>query len=215
MAASGVIIQPTDADATSGSPKAAGGGTAPKRPWQSILHECFAVVLSAVIVAVASYMLIATFAAAGKVNVEGSPNALAYEHQKDVMLYALSLLGTVTGYYLGRAPAERRADNAREGEITSQRVALKAQREAAEATSTAKVASAEKDITVRRAETLRTQAQHAVRDAKAAVAAVGKGHIPRAILGADHQDTRTPAVPDVATALSALERAEAILEVDT
>ena len=36
----------------------------------------------------------------------------AYERQKDLLMIVMGLLGTVTGYYLGRVPAELRAGRA-------------------------------------------------------------------------------------------------------
>lgn len=44
----------------------------------------------------------------------------AFGRQKDLLLYALALLGTVTGYYLGRVPAELRAQQAQQTANTSQ-----------------------------------------------------------------------------------------------
>lgn len=44
----------------------------------------------------------------------------AYGRQKDLLLYALALLGTVTGYYLGRVPAEQRAQQAQHAADTAQ-----------------------------------------------------------------------------------------------
>jgi hypothetical protein len=37
-----------------------------------------------------------------------------FSRQKDILLLGLTLLGTVTGYYLGRVPAEKHADAARD-----------------------------------------------------------------------------------------------------
>lgn len=51
----------------------------------------------------------------------------AYERQKDLLMIATGLLGTVTGYYLGRAPAELRA-------ATAQTAADRAQAEVANTT---------------------------------------------------------------------------------
>lgn len=45
----------------------------------------------------------------------------AFGRQKDLLLYALALLGTVTGYYLGRVPAELRAQQAQQAANTSQK----------------------------------------------------------------------------------------------
>ncbi len=44
----------------------------------------------------------------------------AFGRQKDLLLYALALMGTVTGYYLGRVPAELRAQQAQQTAHTSQ-----------------------------------------------------------------------------------------------
>jgi hypothetical protein len=48
--------------------------------------------------------------------VDGKPDSTyvdAFQRQKDILLIAMGLLGTVTGYYFGRVPAERGADAAR------------------------------------------------------------------------------------------------------
>ena len=44
----------------------------------------------------------------------------AYGRQKDLLLHVLSLLGTVTGYYLGRVPAEQRAQQAQQSANVAQ-----------------------------------------------------------------------------------------------
>jgi hypothetical protein len=68
-----------------------------------------AVVISMTILGLAAWTIGQTFLAARGDSVD------AYNRQKDIMLYVVSLFGTVTGYYLGRVPAEanaRRADTA-------------------------------------------------------------------------------------------------------
>jgi hypothetical protein len=74
-----------------------------------VLREGTAVVISMVILGLAAWTIGHTFLAAGGDSVD------AYNREKDIMLYVVSLFGTVTGYYLGRVPAEvnaRRAETA-------------------------------------------------------------------------------------------------------
>jgi hypothetical protein len=51
-----------------------------------------------------------------------------FAQKKDVMLYGLTILGTVIGYYFGRVPAERRAEASerKSNEAQAQREALQA-----------------------------------------------------------------------------------------
>jgi Na+-transporting methylmalonyl-CoA/oxaloacetate decarboxylase gamma subunit len=72
------------------------------------LREATTVTIAGVVVFLAAWMLVSTFQAAGKVTADTA----AFTRQKDIMLYGLSLLGTVMGYYFGRAPAELRAKQA-------------------------------------------------------------------------------------------------------
>jgi hypothetical protein len=74
-----------------------------------VLREGMAVFISMVVLGLAAWTIGQTFLAARGDNVE------AYNREKDIMLYVVSLFGTVTGYYLGRVPAEvnaRRAETA-------------------------------------------------------------------------------------------------------
>jgi hypothetical protein len=74
-----------------------------------VLREGMAVVISMTILGLAAWTIGQTFLAARGDSVD------AYNREKDIMLYVVSLFGTVTGYYLGRVPAEanaRRADTA-------------------------------------------------------------------------------------------------------
>jgi ABC-type multidrug transport system fused ATPase/permease subunit len=74
-----------------------------------VLREGVAVVISMVILGLAAWTIGMTFLSARGDSVD------AYNREKDIMLYVVSLFGTVTGYYLGRVPAEvnaRRAETA-------------------------------------------------------------------------------------------------------
>src|SRR3954469_22349153 len=105
------------------------------------LRELMAVGISLAILVLTVAMMWMTFRSAGatdRVRVPGadgsvlSPSAEAakearsyqtesYNRQKDIMLYGLALLGTVTGYYLGRVPAEINAKRAENAAETAQR----------------------------------------------------------------------------------------------
>lgn len=65
-----------------------------------------------------------------------------FGRQKDLLLYALALLGTVTGYYLGRVPAELRAQQAQQTANTSQHQLANTQVQLGSATSAATQAAA-------------------------------------------------------------------------
>jgi hypothetical protein len=76
----------------------------------------------------------------------------AYGRQKDLLLYALALLGTVTGYYLGRVPAEQRAQQAQQTANTAQtqlssanNAVIKAAGDAVEATKEGESAKRQRD----------------------------------------------------------------------
>ena len=86
---------------------------------KEIVHEGMATVLSLVILLVASFFLVDTYLAGRRIALE-APQVAAYGRQKDLLQVAIALLGTVTGYYLGRVPAEKRAVRAeqRETELT-------------------------------------------------------------------------------------------------
>ena len=88
---------------------------------KEIVHEGMATVLSLVILLVASFFLVDTYLA-GRVALE-APQVAAYGRQKDLLQVAIALLGTVTGYYLGRVPAEKRAVRAEQRETEANAVA--------------------------------------------------------------------------------------------
>lgn len=79
--------------------------------------------ISVVILVIASVTLYGTWSFARTVPTDDKMMVAqkeAYERQKDIMLYALALLGTVTGYYLGRVPAELHAQQAQRSADTAQ-----------------------------------------------------------------------------------------------
>jgi hypothetical protein len=110
--------------------------------WLNIFKEGITSLLGLAILGFALYMLISVFNAAGRVSTgEAEAKAMqdAFGRQKDILLYALSLLGTVLGYYFGRVPAELHAQQA-------QNRANKAQGESEQARTEASQANAEKKV---------------------------------------------------------------------
>jgi hypothetical protein len=164
------------------------------------LHEAFAVALASTIVIVTVWMIMSTFTS-GAATWDEKQAALhkeAYERQKDLLLYGLSLLGTVTGYYFGRVPAERRADSA-------QQSADKAQRDAKGAQLAAAGASAKGAKAVEEKEAAWAAGREIVREAKRLVEGVIPSGAAKAIGGA------APGVPDVASVQAATRRMEELL----
>lgn len=89
----------------------------------------------------------------------------AYGRQKDLLLYALALLGTVTGYYLGRVPAEQRAQQAQQTAHTAQsqlstanNAAINAASTAVQATKEAESAKRQRDAATATLTSVRTKA---------------------------------------------------------
>ena len=127
------------------------------------LREMMALVISLVVLLLTAYMLYSTFVSAGEVvqvpgpadsaSAVASTNAYyervvkaqadAYTRQKDIMLYALALFGTVMGYYLGRAPAEANAKRAERTADAAQSQLTKTQDRLVDASASASVATAE------------------------------------------------------------------------
>ena len=81
--------------------------------WQAS-REVIAAALSGAILVTAAWAFMRTFESGSVIFAGDSALAAkeAFERQKDLLTLALGLLGTVTGYYLGRAPAELRAGKA-------------------------------------------------------------------------------------------------------
>jgi len=132
-----------------------------------VLREGMAVVISMVILGLAAWTIGHTFLAARAESVD------AYNREKDIMLYVVSLFGTVTGYYLGRVPAEvnaRRAESA----------ANAAQQQLAESQEKLGLASARAVAGARASKRL----TKATGELKNVSEAIGKVRAPRAIGGA-------------------------------
>ena len=97
------------------------GATADHPLAAQMLREGISAFISLAIVAVSLWLLVDTYHA-GKVfgGDDEKVRLDAFARQKDLLLYALGLLGTVTGYYFGRVPAELHAHRA-EGEAKASR----------------------------------------------------------------------------------------------
>jgi hypothetical protein len=81
-----------------------------------LAREWIAALLSVVILTGAGWAFVRTYEAGAQrfVGDEAPAAKEAYERQKDLLILAVGLLGTVTGYYLGRVPAELRAKAAQQ-----------------------------------------------------------------------------------------------------
>jgi hypothetical protein len=75
--------------------------------WGQVLRELVTTVISLLIVGLALFLLWDVYCGA-------KTTANTLDRQKEILSLALGLLGTVTGYYFGRVPAERHADTARD-----------------------------------------------------------------------------------------------------
>jgi hypothetical protein len=74
------------------------------------VREVITGIISISIAGIALYILFDTYESAQKPEVAQA----IFSKQKDILLLALGFLGTVTGYYFGRVPAEKQADAARD-----------------------------------------------------------------------------------------------------
>lgn len=134
-------------------------------PWQAGFKEILTGSIGVAIAGVTLWMLISTYVASSQVvTVEESAlqNREVYEQneklrmerksgQKDILLIAVGLLGSVMGYYFGRVPAEHRAAAAEAAATGAQTTAADAVSEAAAARSQAesekgRTAEAEKKV---------------------------------------------------------------------
>jgi hypothetical protein len=126
-----------------------GGADSPGVFYIDWLREIVTALLAAAIVVIALWMLVDTYIG-GSTVWRGDETAtraleLAYNRQKDVLLLALSLLGTVTGYYLGRVPAELRAQQAQQTATTTQTRLSQSQDRLNQATNTSARAMQERE----------------------------------------------------------------------
>ena len=105
------------------------------------IREGMASLISLVILVLAAITMWYTFVSGGAA---GTPTQVeAYNRQKDVMLYALALFGTVTGYYLGRVPAEVNAKRADTAANAAQTQLIKTQDKLTDTAANASVAAAQ------------------------------------------------------------------------
>ena len=104
------------------------------------IREGMTSVISLVILALATYFLVDTYLIAKTVITGANAQEAkdAYTRQKDLLLYALGLLGTVMGYYLGRVPAELHAQAAQKNAERADAKATQAQSDEAATKATVK-----------------------------------------------------------------------------
>jgi hypothetical protein len=128
--------EPTSQPVNNPTPK-----QAPPSDVLQAIREGMASLISLVILVLAAVTMWYTFlsggAAANPTQVE------AYNRQKDVMLYALALFGTVTGYYLGRVPAEINAKRADTAAVAAQTQLVKTQDKLTDTAANASAAAAQ------------------------------------------------------------------------
>jgi hypothetical protein len=138
-------------------------------------------------------LLVAAFASAGAT---GSSAVDAFNRKKDVLLLALPVLGTILGYYFGRVPAERRAEQAEQTATGAQEQVVATQN--ARAKAEAGQAAAEQQTAQIRNDGLTTAGR--LRDAL------------EGGLGPTLGDTAGAAAPDTARAMAELDAWESRLQ---
>jgi hypothetical protein len=112
----------------------------------------------------------------------------AFNNRKDVMLYGLSLLGAIIGYYFGRVPAElhaqaaqRAANNAQQQLNTTQGDLKTANATAITATQNANAANAKAEQVTEKSEQLKKDVKNSLTALKSKITAV---RVPAKTLGA-------------------------------
>jgi hypothetical protein len=133
------------------------------------LREITATLIAAVVVIVTMILLWMTF------NQTAAPD---FQQKKDVMLYGLTILGTVIGYYFGRVPAERRAETAEQRAGEAQSTASEATVASTQAQQQARQAARAKDEATKKL----AEAKTGIERAKAALAPTAEAR--RKTLGA-------------------------------
>jgi hypothetical protein len=151
------------------------------------LRELMAVLISTVILILSAVTMWLTFLAAGITadpRISGAADVEkakqyqidAYNRQKDIMLYALALFGTVTGYYLGRVPAEANAKRAENAADSAQKQLSKTQEQLSSTAASASEAAAHlghaKEEKAKVTASLKDSTK-ALRDVRATLAEVG------------------------------------------
>ena len=131
----------TPAPAPTPAPSPAPPSTPRQADPLQVIREGMASIISLVIMVLAAVTLWFTFTSGGIVG--NAAQVEAYNRQKDIMLYALALFGTVTGYYLGRVPAEINAKRAETAANNAQTQLVKTQEKLADTAASASVAAAQ------------------------------------------------------------------------
>jgi hypothetical protein len=141
-----------------------------------------------VVLALTATMLYGTwqFARTPQTGADAAAQKEAYDRQKDLMLYALSLLGTVTGYYLGRVPAELHAQQAQRAATSAQQQLQTTQTKLTDTASTAAVAATQAST----AQAEKQQALQQVSEARNALENVSSA-MSDAIAGAEQEPRAT------------------------
>ena len=170
-------------------------------PW---FREGLAGIISLVILAVTAIMLYGAFTYARDTPATTDTALLqmrkeAYEQQKDIMLYALALLGTVTGYYLGRVPAELHAQQAQKSANSANQQLNKAQSKLTETASDAAAAGAHVAVAVQEKEMVKTKLRKATDCLKLADQAISSSLSPPRdkTLGATDRTENAPSLTQV------------------
>jgi hypothetical protein len=130
-------------------------------------REGIAGLISLVVLAIAALMLYGTYNYVRDTPANADATVAAtrkesYERQKDIMLYALALLGTVTGYYLGRVPAELHAQQAQKSANTAQDQLQKTQTKLTDTAGSAAAAATQVTIAEKEKDTAKAKAAKAV-----------------------------------------------------
>jgi hypothetical protein len=123
------------------------------------MKESVTSLLAVGIAGVALILLVLTFTAAGK---SGSSALVAFGRDKEILQYVLPILGTVLGYYFGRVPAERRAEQAEQSASGAQEHADSLQHSAVQA-------SAAREAAEQQAQQVRADTRATVARARAAL----------------------------------------------
>lgn len=192
-----IVREPSDSTTTTLTTEAAPAQTPAPSTWPTALHEIMAALVSLVLLVLAAVMLWETYATGRTPKIDLD----AYARQKDVMLYGLTLLGTVTGYYLGRVPAERRADQAQQTATTAQRQLGKAQDRANDE-------SVAREIAERKTADVRRELPRVRELVQAGLAASGAG----AARGARSLDAAEPGPSGADTSRAALQQAASSID---
>jgi hypothetical protein len=154
-------------------------------------REGVGAIISLVILAVAAVMLYGTHNYAKNLPASTEPAVVqthkdAYERQKDVMLYAIALLGTVTGYYLGRVPAELHAQQAQKSAHTAQAQLQKTQTKLTETAGQTAAAAARVAVAEHERDAVKSKVRRAVKaleSAKTVIASNGSRSPREKVLG--------------------------------